>query len=185
MNSASTRCAWSPDDWGAGISWQLVARHPQRVDRYVALSTGHPSAYVRGGWAQKLKGYYTFLFQLPGFPEWMLRACNWLAFRVLTGYPQEQAQWRSALSRPGRLAAGINYYRANRQLFLGAGAPHVTVPVMGVWSSGDRFLAEGQLRDSGRYVDASYRFERIEGANHWLQLSAAEQFNPLLLEFLE
>ena len=69
--------------------------------------------------------------------------------------------------------------------FITGSAPNAKVPVMGVWSSGDRFLAEGQMRDSANYVDAPFRFERIAGANHWLQLSGADKFNPILLDFLQ
>ncbi len=172
-------------DWGSAICWQLAIDHPERVDRFVAISTGHPMAYRRGGLNQKLKGYYTMLFQLPWLPEILLRSFSWFGFRQMTRYPQELAQWQSQLSRPGRLRAGLNYYRANLQLFLGGDAGNVKVPVMGVWSSGDLFLSEAQMRDSGRYVDESFRYERIEGPNHWLQLSGAEKFNPLLLDYLQ
>lgn len=36
-------------DWGAVISWHFAIAHPERVDRYVALSVGHPATYGRGG----------------------------------------------------------------------------------------------------------------------------------------
>lgn len=172
-------------DWGAGISWQLAIDHPERVDRYVALSTGHPMAYRRGGLAQKLKGYYTLVFQLPWFPEWLLSSFNWLGLRRLTGFPEECGQWILQQSRPGRLQAGLNYYRANAGIFIRGYSANARVPVLGVWSSGDRFLAEGQMRDSAKYVDGTFRFARIEGANHWLQLSGADKFNPVLLDYLK
>ena len=172
-------------DWGSAISWQFAIDHPQRINRFVALSTGHPMAYRRGGLAQKLKGYYTLIFQLPWFPERLLRSFNWLGFRLMTSFPQEQEQWQSQLSRPGRLTAGLNYYRANSSLFLSGWAANAPVPVLGVWSSGDRFLAEGQMRESARYVDGTFRYARIEGANHWLQLTGADKFNPVLLDYLK
>lgn len=172
-------------DWGAAISWQLAIDHPERVDRYIALSTGHPMAYRRGGLAQKIKGYYTLVFQLPWLPELLLRSCNWLGFRLMTGFPEEQAQWQSQLGRPGRLRAGLNYYRANGKIFISGYAANARVPVLGIWSSGDRFLAEGQMRESARFVDASFSYARIDNANHWLQLSGAEQFNPVLLDYLK
>ncbi len=171
-------------DWGSAICWQLVINHPRRVECYVALSTGHPMAYRRGGLAQKLKGYYTLMFQLPRFPEWLLSSFNWLGFRLLTDYPEEQVHWQSQLSRPGRLAAGLNYYRANARIFIAGHADNARVPVLGVWSSGDHFLAEGQMRESARFVDDSFRYVRLEGPNHWLQLSGADQFNPVLLDYL-
>ncbi len=171
-------------DWGAGVCWPLAIRHPDRVDRYVALSTGHPNAYRRGGLAQKIKGYYTMLFQLPLLPELLLSSFGWLGLRVMAGYPEEHAEWIRQQSRPGRLRAGLNYYRANPQVFISGHDENAVIPVMGVWSSGDRFLAEAQMRNSGDFVDSPFRYEPIDGANHWLQLSGAEQFNPLMLEYL-
>jgi pimeloyl-ACP methyl ester carboxylesterase len=96
-------------DWGAVIGWQLCIRHPARVERYAALSVGHPNAYAHGGLLQKLKGYYILLFQLRGLIECLLRAGNWWMFRVFTRFPEEFPHWRASLARPGRLTAGINY----------------------------------------------------------------------------
>jgi pimeloyl-ACP methyl ester carboxylesterase len=62
--------------------------------------------------------------------------------------------------------------------------PRVKVPVVGIWSDGDIFLTEGQVRASERYCDAGFRYVRIDDANHWLQLTAPEKLNPLLLELL-
>jgi pimeloyl-ACP methyl ester carboxylesterase len=37
---------------------------------------------------------------------------------------------------------------------------------------------------SAEHVTGPWRYERIEGASHWLQLDARERVNRLLLEFL-
>jgi pimeloyl-ACP methyl ester carboxylesterase len=171
-------------DWGAVIGWQLVMAHPQRIERYIALSVGHPSAYGSGGLAQKLKGYYVVLFQLRGFAEWLLRLGNWKVFGLFSGFPQELSHWRRVLSRPGRLTAGINYYRANLQLILPRSYPRVSVPVTGIFSDGDRFLTERQMLASADYCDAGFRYQPVNGANHWLQLDAPEQVTPLILAAL-
>ena len=171
-------------DWGAVIAWQFVMAHPQRVERYVALSVGHPSAYGSGGIAQKLKGYYVVLFQLRGIAEWLLKRFNWKVFRLFTGFPGEQPHWRRILSRPGRLTAGINYYRANLQLILPRTYPHVTVPVTGIYSDGDRFLTERQMTSTAQYCEAGFIYRKVSGANHWLQLDAPEKVTPVILESL-
>lgn len=172
-------------DWGAVIGWQLALAHPERVDRYVALSVGHPNAYARGGLRQKLKGYYVLLVQLRGIAEFLLTLGNWLMFRLMTRYPAEFDHWRASLSRPGRLTAALNYYRANLGLLLRSNHPPARVPVLGVWSSRDIALTEGQMANSRRYVLAHWQYRRIEGASHWLQLDAAESINTLLLEYLQ
>jgi pimeloyl-ACP methyl ester carboxylesterase len=55
---------------------------------------------------------------------------------------------------------------------------------MGVWSSGDFALTEGQMTRSAAHVAGEWRYERIEGPGHWMQLEAPETVNRLLLDFL-
>jgi len=173
-------------DWGAALCWIMAARYPERVERYIALSVGHLDSYARGGLAQKLKGWYVLVFQLRGFAEWLVKAGNWWLFRMFTNFPEEfESHWRPLLSRPGRLTAGMNYYRANLSMIFPRGLPHAAMPVYGIYSTGDRFLSERQMVQSVNYVDAPFTYRRIEGANHWLQLDAPQQVNPLLLEFLQ
>lgn len=171
-------------DWGAVQAWRLALDHPQRVERLAALSVGHPAAYSHAGLAQKLRAYYMVLLQVRGLSEYVATRSGWLAFRLLTQYPEEMPEWRTALARPGRLTAGMNYYRANRSLVLPRRYPAARVPVLGIWSSGDRFLTEEQMTGSRRYVSGPWRYERIEGANHWMQLTAPDRLNKLLLQFL-
>jgi len=171
-------------DWGGLIGWQLAALEPGRIERFVAMSTGHPSAIARAGILQHLRMTYVLGFVLPGIAEHTLRAGDWFIMRQFTGEPGQADHWKRDLSPPGRLSAALNYYRANLGLALPHGYPRVKVPVMGIWSDSDPALGEKQMRDSARYVDAEFRFERIHDADHWLQLTAHEQVNRLLLDFL-
>ena len=171
-------------DWGAVIGWQFCIRHPERVERYIALSVGHPNAYAQGPLEQKLKGWYVLFFQLRGVAEWALRLGGWRLFRAVTRFPSEASQWIGKLSRPGRLTAAINYYRANIRLLFKSDWPAVTVPVFGIWSSGDAFLAEAQMVNTQRFVTSDWRYERVDGASHWLQLDAPERVNALLVDAL-
>ena len=40
------------------------------------------------------------------------------------------------------------------------------------------------MRRSGEHVNGRWRYERIDGAGHWMQLDAPERVNALLLDFL-
>ncbi len=172
-------------DWGAATGWQLAMQHPERVERFVALSVGHPAAYAGFDPVQRLRGWYTLFFQLRGVAEYICCWRNWSVFRRLIGYDAEFPHWRERLSRPGRLTAGLNYYRANIRLLAAHWHPHaVIVPVHGFWSSRDKFLTEKQMLGSQRYVRAPWAYTRMDGPNHWLQLDAPERFNPLLLDSL-
>ena len=155
-------------DWGALQSWFFAIKHPERVDRYIALSVG----------------YYLYFIQLRGLAEFVVTRFNWFLFRLVLHYAVEFPHVQARLVRPGRLTAGFNYYRANLHLLRSKTFGRVEIPVVGVWSDGDTFLIENQMRSSERYCDAGFRYFRIAGANHWLQLTASEKLNPLLLQFL-
>lgn len=174
-------------DHGAIIGFQFCEKHPDRVDRYVAMSNGHPEAYARAPIEQKLKGWYVLFIQIRGLSDWVIRAGGWWFLRMLSGFPEEAPNWIQQLQQPGRLAARLNFYRANFRLTLPKLRPTasmVSVPVMGIFSTGDRFLAEAQMTGTQKFVDGPWRYERVEGANHWLQLSAPEKVNALLLDYL-
>jgi pimeloyl-ACP methyl ester carboxylesterase len=170
-------------DWGAAIGWQLCMLAPARIECFVALSVGHPSAIAQAGLGQHLRLGYVIGFLMPGLAEHTLKFSNWLFVRKFTRDRTQIGHWRRSLRPPGRLTAALNYYRAN----IGFGHPHhwpgITVPVMGVWSDGDPALGERQMLDSARFVQAPFRYERVNGADHWLQLTAPARLNELLLDY--
>ena len=171
-------------DWGGIVGWQIAALAPHRVDRFVALSTGHPTAIARAGLMQRLRMTYILGFMLPGIAERTLQAGDWFMLRRFTDEPGQVDEWKRELARPGRLTAAFNYYRANVNLSFPHSYPRVAVPVMGLWSDRDPALGERQMADSAHYVSGEFRFERIRDADHWLQLTAAERVNRLLLDFV-
>lgn len=172
-------------DWGAAIGWQLCMAAPERIEQYVSLSVGHPAAFARSGFLQYLRSSYMLWFMVPVLAEKSLMAGD---FRLMEGFTSDRTQvryWRKNLSEPGRMTAALNYYRANvpRAPMLAGNSGPVRVPVMGVWSSLDPALGEAQMRASAAHVEGAFRYERIDGADHWLQLTAAERVNALLLDF--
>jgi pimeloyl-ACP methyl ester carboxylesterase len=171
-------------DWGSVIGWILVGNHADRVKRYVALSVGHPNAYARAGLRQKLKGYYIFIFKTPRFAEWALLRNNGAALRRIAPSEAVANHWVESMQRPGRLTAALNYYRANGWWLGYLASPRIHVPVLGVWSDQDVALAEDQMVNSARYMAADWRYQRVEGAAHWLMVSRAAQVNAMILSYL-
>lgn len=172
-------------DWGAVIAWFLAGEHPDRFQSLTAVSVGHPRAYANAGLEQKRKGLYTFLFQLRGLPEWYLSADGFARFRKwVRDYP-EADRWISDLSRPGRLTAALGWYRANLVRMLTGTHPRCPLPTLGVWSSRDFALTEGQMTGSREFVDAKWRYQRLEGHSHWIPLEAPEELVGLILAFVE
>lgn len=172
-------------DWGALIGWLLCMRAPERFEQYVALSVGHPAAFARAGLMQRLRSSYMLWFMVPLLPEQSLSFNDFHAMHKFTRERGQHDIWCRSLREPGRLTAALNYYRANvpRMMLPGGKFDPVSVPVMGIWSSRDVALTEEQMRDSAQFVTGGFRYERIEGADHWLQLTAADQVNALLLDF--
>ena len=88
----------------------------------------------------------------------------------------------------GSLTPALNYYRANLPpevwLTRGRALPPVTAPTMGVWSTGDIALTERQMTDSALHVARGWRYERLDGPGHWMQLEAPDELNRLLIDFL-
>jgi pimeloyl-ACP methyl ester carboxylesterase len=55
---------------------------------------------------------------------------------------------------------------------------------MGMSGSTDFALTEAQMTQSATNVSGGFRYERLDGLGHWLQLEAPERVNELLVDFL-
>ncbi|MFI5395411.1 MAG: alpha/beta fold hydrolase [Candidatus Binatia bacterium] len=175
-------------DWGAAVGWMLGAYFPERVDRLVALSVGHLATFMDLPIEQREKSWYMLLFQFQGVAEQLLQADDWKLFRQFLRNQGDVDRYLEDLSRPGALTAALNWYRANvapEMLVVPAPpVPPVQAPTLGIWSSGDKYLLEEGMTRSAEHVLGPWRYERIEGAGHWIPVDAPEQLNRLLLEFL-
>jgi pimeloyl-ACP methyl ester carboxylesterase len=157
-------------DWGAVVTWCLAITRPATVRSAVAISVGHPTEYARAGLEQKRKGLYTIGWQFPALAERWLTADGWARMRHwLRQHPDPESCLRD-LARPGRLTAGLNWYRGNLGSMLVKAWPQCTVPMLGLWGSEDHCLAEDQMARSGRRVSGRWHYERVDGAGHWLPL---------------
>lgn len=165
-------------DHGAGLAWRLVAEHPDRFERYVALSVGAPGGETPI--EQREKGWYGALFRQLGVAEEELQRDNWKLFRDWARNPVEIDQYIKNLSRPGALTSGLNWYRAPAA----PPAPTVTIPVLAIWSDGDNYLTESRVRTTGERIKAPFRYEKITNASHWMMVDRPEELNRLLLGFL-
>jgi pimeloyl-ACP methyl ester carboxylesterase len=174
-------------DWGAAVSWALAAVVPDRVDHLVALSVGHPSSFRAGGFEQQEKSWYMLLFQFPDIAEQWLSNDGWANLRDWSGHPDADAVI-AELEAHGSLTPALNWYRANippeSYVAPPLALPPIAAPTMGVWSSGDVALTEGQMTRSQAHISGSWRYERLEGPGHWMQLEAPDDVNRLLLDFL-
>ncbi len=160
---------------------------PDRVDHLVALSVGHPLSFRTAGFEQLQKSWYMLLFQFEGVAEQWLSADDWANLRAWAGHPDSDAVIAD-LERNGSLTAALNWYRANvpPEALVGPPLelPPVPVPTMGVWGADDFALTEMQMTGSAAHVSGPWRYERMDGVAHWMQLEAPDKVNGLLLDFL-
>jgi pimeloyl-ACP methyl ester carboxylesterase len=173
-------------DWGAALAWALASLAPDSVDHLAVLSVGNPVTFLRT-LEQRQRSWYMLLFQFPGVAERWLTEDNWANFRSWGQHPDTD-QVIADLEASGSLTPGLNYYRANIPPESWAGPPlqlpPVQAPTMGLWSTRDFALTEVQMTDSAQNVAGPWRYERLDGPGHWMQLEAPDQVNALLLDFL-
>ncbi len=176
-------------DFGAALSWVVATFAPERVDHLAVLSVGHPAAFRLTQFEQARLSWYLLLFQHQGVAEQWLSADDWANLRAWSNHPDVPGvleQFHAA--GPDALTTALHWYRANLppEAFVAPPLelPPVQAPTMGVWSDGDFALAEAQMADSGAHVAGPWRYERLEGAGHWMQLEAPERVSELLVDFL-
>ncbi|WP_411818188.1 alpha/beta fold hydrolase [Hyphococcus sp. DH-69] len=177
-------------DFGAPVAWMLAAQHPDKFKTLTALSVGHMRAFLSAGAEQKWRSLYMVYHQFRGlceatykFNDWALLRKHWSAH----GHIDEAI---SLLSRPGRLTAGLNWYRANASIGRMLNPPKpdsrgeeiVRIPTIGIWSSGEKYLTETQMINSAKYVDAPWRYEKIENASHWIPYDAPDALAKIMVE---
>ena len=157
------------------------------MERLAVLSVGSPAAFANAGSEQREKSWYMLLFQFAGVAERWLSADNFRNFREWTRHPDGDAV-AARLSEPGALTASLAIYRANMPPEVLLADPPDLPPVqaarLGIWSSGDPALTERAMAGSGEYVAGAWRYERLEGAGHWMMLEAPDRVNTLLRGFL-
>lgn len=176
-------------DFGAAVAWPLAAAWPDRFLTLTALSVGHPRAFLAAGAQQKWRSLYIVFHQLRGVCEAAYRADDWAILRRHWSGHGDIKEMIALLARPGRLTAGLNWYRANISLarMLRPPAPgsmgpeRVSIPTLGIWSDRDRYLTERQMTLSGRHVDAPWRYEKLDGVGHWMPLDASNRLAALLI----
>ncbi len=175
-------------DFGAVVAWAFAAYLPDRVDRLVAMSVGHPATGGIRAIQDREMAWYQLLFQFEGLAEELAARDDWRLLRDLLRDDGDIEHYIADLSRPGALTAALSWYRANLdprfELTPRTPVPPVAAPTLGLWSSGDHYLAEHRMIRSGEHVTGPWRYERIDRASHWMQLDRPDVVNALLLEFL-
>ena len=135
-------------DWGAGAGWAVVARSPERIVSWAALSVPHVAAFgraIREDEDQAKRSTYITFFQQPGVAEAALSANDFEGLKNVwsASSEEEKAEYLALFSQPGALTAALNWYRGSRGI--DPDDPEVqfgdvTTPTLLVWGNRDQAI---------------------------------------------
>lgn len=174
-------------DWGAALAWNVAAHQPDLLRSLCAVSVPHPAAFVRSmaTSTQGLASWYMYFFQLPWLPEIVLGSQRFMTTSLMgTGQTRDSAERDARRNGVRRLRrGGLNWYRGAvlEPFDLGSATP---VPVLQVWSDGDKAVLRGSIERTEAYAAGHYRLSVFEGVSHWIPDEAPDRLAAELLTHL-
>lgn len=193
-------------DWGGAIAWAAALSGSPRIERLAIINSPHPLIFQQSlvdDPEQRAASQYINAFRTPGFERIIERqGFDWFfdtsfsAHVDLASIPAgERARYITDWSRPGAIAAMLNWYRASPILVPQPGAdailprwvrpgfPHVTVPTLVVWGMRDPALLACQLEGLDALVD-DLAIVRLPDAGHFAPWEAPSDVAAALAPFL-
>ncbi|MBT3337300.1 MAG: alpha/beta hydrolase [Anaerolineae bacterium] len=182
-------------DWGAAVAWRVAAKYPERLKKLIILNVPHGDVLKKNllsSFAQLLKSWYIFFFQIPWLPEMLAKQRDWKmvaesltkSSRPETFTENDLGQYRQAWSEPKAYKSMLNWYRAMLQRPpKSLPSPRIIVPTLLIWGAKDKFLGREMAQPSIDLCDDG-RLVFIEEATHWVQHEEAERVNKLIGSFL-
>ncbi len=188
-------------DWGAIISYAVLAAFPELIRRAVVMAVPHPAQVGKSMLDAKhiQRSFHWWFFQLADLPEKALVANDFAFIDYLwhhwTSPGHEDAahlvEIKAMLSQPGVLAATLGYYRAMLDPAKGDPNLHqtrelmarpISVPTLAL-CGGDDLRAE-LMTDQSEYFSGEYDYQVVPGAGHFLHREKPAQVTRLMLEWL-
>jgi pimeloyl-ACP methyl ester carboxylesterase len=187
-------------DWGGVVAWCAAAWHPERISSLVAINAPHPTllqAALDSDPAQQAASAYIAAFCAPDAEVRLTSESLWNAIfasdeaRGLIG-PAEKAALLASWSRPGAIAAMLNWYRAAPFDFTAVGGTgagrfpgplRVAVPTCVIWGTGDAILLPGLLEGLDDLVP-DLTVHQVEGAGHGIVRERPDLVSRLIADYL-
>jgi len=181
-------------DWGAALTWFLAQEFPDRVWRGVVINGPHPGTVLPYAWlhpSQFVKGSYVAFFQLPLWPEAMLRANGFALLRQAlrasaregTFTEEDLDRYQAGWEVEGALTAMLNWYRALWRSPHRIAASAIRVPMCVLWGDKDPALDAG-LAEAGAALCDAVEVHHFPDATHWLHEEEPEAVNAILRQVL-
>jgi epoxide hydrolase 4 len=188
-------------DWGGALAWAFAIYYPHMSSRLIVMNAPHPQAMQREfrTLKQLRKSWYIFVFQIPWLPEAFLlrnhaneigRMLKGVALQKAVFPPEVTALYQEAMSKPGAMTAGLNYYR---QYFRrppvsvarnNGETAHISAPTLLIWGEHDIALGIELTQGLEQWVD-QIEVKRLPDSGHWVQQEQPDKVNQLMLNFLQ
>ncbi len=187
-------------DWGAALSYGVLALHPDLIARAVLMAIPHPAATAASlaDPEQLKRAFHWWYFQVPGLAEKQVPATDYALIDYLWAdwspghdHSAHVARIKVMMRAPGALAAAIAYYRAAfdpayRDPALEAmrarlGDP-IAVPTLTLCGSDD--IRRGPMATQAEHFTGDYDYREIAGAGHFLHREAPNACNAAILDWL-
>lgn len=190
-------CTLVAHDWGGIVAWSTAHNYPAVVSRLVILNVPHPKAALRNmSFAQFLRSWYIFFFQLPWLPELMMRLNDYegiaagllgkkMGVKDRTHVTKEDVEvYKYAISRPNALTSALNYYR-NMWREPQFRVKTVACPTLVLWGEEDQALGKELNTGLELYVPRLH-LKYFPGVSHWIgeekPLEVAEAMRAFLAD---
>ena len=188
-------------DWGAIISYAVLAAFPELIRRAVVMAVPHPAQVTKSLLDAKHihRSFHWWFFQLPDLPEKAIVE-NDFAFidylwRYWTSAGYEDAahllEVKAMLGEPGVLAATLGYYRAMLDSTKWDPALHHVrqamdrpIPVSTLALCGSDDLRGELMHDQAQYFCGEYSYQVVTGAGHFLHREKPAEVTRLMLDWL-
>lgn len=194
-------CYLIGQDWGAAISYAVLAAYPAHIRRAVILAVPHPLEVrrtLRKSPRHVLRSFHWFLFQLPWLPEALCKANDFAFIEFLwklwsPAYHDRAhvAQVKRMLAQPGAMGASLAYYRAmmnprkadpSLAAVSARLADRITTPTRVLCGSQD--MRSEMLGRQHDLFAGPYDWGIVEGAGHFLHREQPAAVNASILEWL-
>jgi len=179
-------------DAGATVAWVVADDVPDRLASLTTLSVPHPAAFLNAMLTSRqiLASWYIFFYQLPRIPEWYFRRHDWSGMldftqRLTHQRAEDAVRDARAMAESGALTYALHWYRAVPLTGMRRARHKTTVPTMFIWSDGDTAVHGKGARNTGRFVNADYRFEVLKGVSHWIPDDEPDAVADLLLDWFD
>ncbi len=194
-------CILVGQDWGAALSYGVLAAFPEKVRRAVLMAIPHPASIAASltSPVQIHRAFHWWFFQLPALPEQVVPADDFAFIDYLwrdwsPGHDDSAhiARVKAMLAEPGAVAATLDYYRAAfnpaRQDPALAGLRArldgpITVPTLAL-CGGEDVRAEPMAAQAHRF-SGPYRFDVVPDCGHFLHRERPDEITRRILDWLK